>query len=132
VIDKLVEIARQSQHPKQKMGAVVADKRGRVLAQGVNAAKTHPKQARYAKKAGKPKHVWLHAELAALVKCKQSGAKSLYVLRLGKDDSIRLARPCEVCWQGIIEHGEIEDVYYSDNNGTLIKETVEEYTQENI
>jgi deoxycytidylate deaminase len=132
MIDQLVELAKQSPHPKQRMAAIVTDKRSIPLAKATNSpTKTHPEQAKFAKRAGKPKQVFLHAEISALVKNKNVAGNTLYVLRLGKDNSIRLARPCPVCWEAIIQDGNIETVYYSDNNGLLVREDVEEYKNEN-
>ena len=53
------------------MTAILYDKRGRVLSIGKNSyVKTHPLQARYATQVGEPSKVFLHAEVDAIVKCK--------------------------------------------------------------
>ena len=52
-----------------KITAVAYDKRGRVLAIGKNSyVKTHPFQAKMAHSVGEPHKVFIHAEIAAILK----------------------------------------------------------------
>ena len=56
---------------KQNMTAIIYDKRGKVISVGQNSyVKTHPLQAKYAAIAGMPDRQFLHAEIHAIVKCK--------------------------------------------------------------
>jgi hypothetical protein len=82
--------------------AVVKDKRGRVLAVGQNSyVKTHPLQAWASKKVGTPARIFLHAEVAALLKCDWSKAHSLFVSRWSADGRPMLAKPCPSCMEVI-------------------------------
>lgn len=63
--------------------------------------KTHPLQAHFAKLAGKPNATYLHAELAALLKCGKRKPFSIFVERYKKDGSSGLAKPCAICERAI-------------------------------
>lgn len=77
--------------------AFAYDKRGKLLAVGHNSyVKTHRLQAHYAKKAGRPQAIYLHAELAALMKARQP-VHRLVVVRYNADGSPGNAKPCEIC-----------------------------------
>ena len=59
-------------------------KRGRLLAVGRNSyIQTHPLQAKFAKKAGRPQAIYPHAELVALLKSRQQ-VHRLVVVRYNK------------------------------------------------
>ena len=100
---------------KQKLKATIYDKRGRVLSVGENSyQKTHPRQAEYAKAAGREEAIYLHAEISAIIKLRdqQSKAHRIYVERYGKDGKPLLAKPCEIC-QIAIDMAGIEVVEYT-------------------
>lgn len=84
-------------HPT--LTALIYDKRGRLLSAGQNSyTRTHPVQARAAKAVGKPSSIYLHAEIAALVKLKDwSKAYKMVVLRYTKDGEPAKATPCSIC-----------------------------------
>lgn len=86
---------------KHNISAVIFDKRGRPLSIGRNSyEKTHPLQARAAAEAGEPYKVFLHAEVAALVRLSDSDKKKAHkmvVFRYNKQGEPMLARPCKVC-----------------------------------
>ena len=83
---------------KHLVVATVRDKKGRVLARRANNyTKTHPIQAHFAAKAGKPDAVFLHAEIAALLACGTQIPFSIYVERYKRDGTPGLAKPCIVC-----------------------------------
>ena len=85
---------------QQTVSAFVYDKRGRLLATGQNSyVKTHPLQARVAASVGEPHKVFLHAEVAALLKCDWTKAHRILVTRYGKSGRPLLAKPCKVCHQ---------------------------------
>lgn len=88
---------------RQNITAIIYDRRDRVLSIGKNSyVKTHPLQARYAQKAGEPYKVHLHAEIAAIVKCKNlKKAHKISVFRYNKQDRPMLARPCPICMSAI-------------------------------
>lgn len=87
---------------QQVVSAFIYDKRGRLLSSGQNSyVKTHPLQARIAAEVGEPHKVYLHAEIAALLKCDWKKAHKILVTRYGKQGKPMLARPCKVCHQAI-------------------------------
>lgn len=96
----------------QRIYAVITDKRGNILAEGSNSyTKTHPRQAYYADRVNQSERVFLHAEIAALVKCRAE-PYALYVARVGKGGESRIAKPCEICSLAI-EQTPIKEVHYS-------------------
>lgn len=92
-----------SKQNKQSLSAVIYDKRGKVLSVGFNSyIKTHPLQASHAKKAGQPEKQFLHAEIHAIVRCRDlSKAHRIFVSRWGNDGQPRLAKPCPICMSAI-------------------------------
>lgn len=90
---------------RPKLTALAYDKRGRLLSVGTNSyIKTHPAQAKYSKKAGKPDAIYIHAELAALLKARGKVHK-LVVVRYGKNGQPLLAKPCAACQLAIHDFG---------------------------
>jgi len=85
------------------VSAVIFDKRGRVLSIGKNSyKKTHPLQAEYARRAGEPEKVYLHAEVDAIIKCPDLGrADKIVIFRHTEDGSPANARPCKICQHAI-------------------------------
>lgn len=88
---------------RQTLTAIIYDKRGRVLSVGQNSyCKTHPMQAEHAKKLGQPERQYLHAEIHAIVRCKDlSKAHRLFVSRWNRQGEPVLAKPCPVCMSAI-------------------------------
>lgn len=81
--------------------ALAYDKRGKLLAVGRNSyVKTHPLQAKYGAKVGKPKAIYLHAEMDALIKAKGKAHK-LVVLRYDNQGKPANAKPCAICQTAI-------------------------------
>lgn len=97
---------------KYKITADIYSKKGVLLASAINSyTKSHPKQAMYAEKAGQPERIYLHAEIAALVKCRGEPYK-IVISRTNKDGTTSLAAPCPVCQLAIKEAG-VKIVEYS-------------------
>ena len=88
---------------KQDITAIIKDKRGRVLSVGKNSyVKTHPLQAKHSKRVGLPDKVFLHAELQAVIKCKDlSKAYKIEVYRFNNKGEEMLAKPCRICASAI-------------------------------
>ena len=78
--------------------AVCDDKRGRILSVGQNSyTKTHPLMSRAAKAVGQPSRIYLHAEVAALLKCDWSKVDSIFVSRYNGEGKPMTAKPCLCC-----------------------------------
>lgn len=98
---------------KYKLTALAFDKRGRLLSVGTNSyVKTHPLQAKYAKKANTEYKVYLHAEIAALIKAKGKVHK-LVISRLGSDGRFLPSKPCPICQMAIEDFG-VAEVEYTE------------------
>ena len=94
--------------------AIIYDKRGKVLSVGKNNyTKTHPMQARYANMHGEECKIYLHAEIDAIIKCRNiKKAHKISVFRLLKNGMYGCSAPCKICMSAlahtpikIIEHG---------------------------
>ena len=97
---------------KYRVCAIALDKRGRLIAHGVNSySQTHPRQSELARLSGNPHKQYLHAEIACLVKCRRTPVK-LMVVRIDRQGNICMARPCRICNQAISEAG-IKTVEYT-------------------
>lgn len=99
---------------KHQITATIRDRKGRSLAQAQNSyLRTHPIQAKFANETKQPLRVYLHAEIAALVKLKK-GMKphSIHIERTKKDGSTGLAAPCEVCCAAL-KHWGIKHISYT-------------------
>jgi tRNA(Arg) A34 adenosine deaminase TadA len=88
---------------RHALTAIIYDKKGRVLSMGQNSyVKTHPLQAEHAVKVGLDERIYLHAEVHAIVKCKDlSKAHKIFVSRWDKHGNSLLAKPCPVCESAI-------------------------------
>jgi len=87
---------------KVEISAFIYDKRGRLLSSGQNSyTKTHTLQAKLAESVGLPHKQFVHAEIAALVKCDWSKAHKIFVVRYGKDGRPLMAKPCKICMKAI-------------------------------
>lgn len=72
-----------------------------MLAKETNSySRTHPIQAKYAAKAGEPYKIYLHAEIAALIKAKGKGYK-IKIERYNASGKPLLAAPCPICMLAI-------------------------------
>ena len=87
--------------------AIIYDKKGRVLSIGKNSyIKTHPLQAHYARRAGEPYKVFLHAEIHAITRCAElEKAHKISIFRYREDGSPAKAEPCSICQQAIAKTG---------------------------
>lgn len=94
--------------------AIIKDKKGRILSIGKNSyVKTHPMQARIGAKVGHPAKIYLHAEVAAIVACKQlKHAHSIHIFRFDKHGKPMLAAPCGICTTAI-DSTPIKEVFHT-------------------
>lgn len=87
--------------------AIIYDKRGRILSIGKNSyTKTHPIQAYHSERAGLPHKIFLHAEVHAIVKCRNlEKAHKIVVMRYDANGKPANAKPCIICQDAIKEAG---------------------------
>lgn len=98
---------------KHVVTAKVYDKRGTLIAQARNSyTKSHPLMAHFARLANQPERVFLHAEVAALLKCKENNAHSIVIERFKKDGTPGNAKPCPICERAIKAWG-IQRITYT-------------------
>lgn len=87
----------------QNVTAIIFDKKGNILSVGKNSyTKTHPLQFKHAKRVGLEKKIYLHAELDAIIKCKDlTKAHTIKVFRYFKNGKPANAKPCPICTDAI-------------------------------
>ncbi|MFA5152968.1 MAG: hypothetical protein WC554_10435 [Clostridia bacterium] len=118
IYNKLKKILKNEKGKKFNIIAATLDSHNNIVAIGKNSyIKTHPIQFKYAKKLKNPDSIYLHAEIAALIKSKKS-IQSIIVMRMGINGFILLSKPCTICTLALIEL-KIKIVYYSNNKGGL-------------
>jgi len=123
--ETLVDLAKQSSAEQHKVAAAVYNEKGRLLSTGVNQPKkSHPLQAKYAKKAGAEKRIFLHAEVASLVRCREE-PHTLHVVRVGPKEYPKPSCPCPVCQVAALEAG-IKEVVYFNGDHLWVTETIGE------
>lgn len=110
-------IVHKPKNPRRKfvITATIYDKRGRVVAKATNDyTKTHPLQKQWGQKVGKPDAVYLHAEIAALIKARGKGHR-IHVERYDAHGNPALAKPCKIC-NAAIMHAGIAIISYTTGN----------------
>lgn len=104
-----VEVANKSTH-KFKLGAIICNRRGKVVAHGYN----DPRKG--STKWGSGKFMTLHAEGAALMMASKLNidvsGMTMYIFRENGNTS----KPCPSC-QALLHKAKIKKVYYSSKNG---------------
>jgi len=82
------------------------DKRGRLISSAYNSfTKTHPLQAYFASLLGMPKKIYLHAEVAALLRAGKTPVHRIHIDRWGSAGQLLLAKPCPICMEAIKAYG---------------------------
>ena len=84
---------------RYQITAILFDKKGRPLSVGRNSyTKTHPLMARESAKHGEPYKVFLHAEIDAIVRCRDMDkAHRIVVMRFDANGFPVNAKPCPIC-----------------------------------
>lgn len=113
-----MEIALYSDH-RCKIGCVVTDKRGKIISQGFNRLKTHPTQAHYAKRYGNIHQIYLHAEISALIKCREA-PHTIFIARHLRSGKEGIGKPCPICEMAIKESG-VKNVIYTNGSEITYK-----------
>lgn len=106
--------------------SIIINRRGNIISVGLNSySKTHPVQAEFSKRAWKKgvvengEQVFLHAEIASLVRCRKK-PHAMIIVRVDKKDQFANCKPCPICQLAIKEAKiDFKNVYYTtgDNNG---------------
>ena len=111
-IKKASELPCKKRHSRHY--AVLVNKKGHIVAESANSYScTHTKQFYYAKRAGRPEAISLHAELACLLKDRNKKGVKLYVARVNSVGNPCYSAPCEICQLAISEHSNIKSVEYT-------------------
>lgn len=88
----------------QAITAIIYDKRGRVISIGKNSyTKTHTRMRTLALQVHEsPDKVYLHAEVDAILKCRElHNAHKILITRIKKDGTYGCAKPCKICERAI-------------------------------
>lgn len=110
---RAVELACSSTESK-KVGCILTSGNN-IISEGTNISKTHPVQANFARRAGQPERVWLHAELRALITANDE-ANICFVARVNRKGFLRSSKPCKVCSLALKE-ANIKWVYFTSDKG---------------
>ena len=106
-IKKLAYKAALKSTHRFRLGAVIFDKKKRVLSFGWNkATKTHPRSS--------TPYKTIHAELCAVIGLSREQLRNsnIYVYRIKKNGESGLAKPCSFCHNMLNEVG-VKGIYYS-------------------
>lgn len=89
------------------------DKKGRLISVATNNyKKSHPLQAYFAKKVGHNERIYLHAEIAAILKAKGKEIWKIKIERIGKTGKPLSSYPCPICREAIKAFG-IKQIEYN-------------------
>ncbi len=115
ILNIAVDVAKNLVDQKYKIAAIITNKRNKVLSIGWNSySKSHPKQLRWAKKNHNSHRIFLHAEISAIIRCKDGIPYHIYVARVNRKGEARLAKPCKICKMAIMDVG-IKKVVYTQS-----------------
>lgn len=132
--DKFFEMAKNVStlsdfYKQHHLGCVITYK-NKVIGDGYNSLKTHPIQKEYNKYRNyrnnfeTPNNGSLHAEMMALLRCKDYDIEwnkvNVFIYRCHKNDIKANAFCCPACRQALIDRG-IKRIYYTTENGTLFE-----------
>lgn len=116
IYDLAIETAKSSPSKKQ-VGAILLNKNKVIITATNLETKSHPIQAKFAERVGLKEKIYLHAEISALVKCKEE-VDTIVVARVNPQGKIRMAKPCPICQLALNEAG-ISKIHYTTNDGFL-------------
>lgn len=116
VYDLAIEVAKSSPS-KKRVGAILLNKSKVVVTATNLETKSHPLQAKFAERVGLHEKIYLHAEIAALVKCREE-CDTIVVARVNPQNKLRMAKPCPICSLALKESG-IGKVHYTTDEGFL-------------
>lgn len=99
---------------RYKLGAVLFDKKGRIINAKGNSRKTHPLALRFSS------YPYLHAEAHCIIHAGLDNCYgcNLFVTRISRNGSLSMSLPCESC-RSLLKYASIKHVYYTDWNGKI-------------
>lgn len=98
MLNEAITIASKLANRKQRICAIVTDKRDRILSIGCNSySKTHPKMFYYCEVTNQQHKIFLHAELDAIIKVKNGIPETMYIARVDKQGNPLPCHPCSIC-----------------------------------
>lgn len=99
---------------RYKLGAVLFDRRGRIINAKGNSRKTHPLALRFAP------YPYLHAEAHCIIHhgLDNCNGHNLFVTRVGSSGYHTMSEPCEHC-RSLLKYANVANVYYTDWNGKI-------------
>lgn len=107
-----------SERNKYAVGAMCLDSSGSIVSIAFNSyCKTHPKMKQFSSLVHRDHAIYLHAEVAALIKAKGK-AIGIIVTRLNANNKMVMAKPCSIC-QLAIKEANLDYVYYTNDNSEL-------------
>lgn len=113
MLNLAISIARKVSRKKYNFAAILTNKKNKILSIGLNSfTKTHPLQAKYALKVHQRERIYLHSEIDALRKCKET-PYYIYVARVDMNGVPCLAKPCPICEMALLETG-VKGIYYTE------------------
>lgn len=96
------------------------DKKGNLLSTAINSyTKSHPLQAHFANLVGMPQRIYLHAEIAAILKCGDKKIFSIKIERRNRKGKLLPSKPCPICSKAI-EAFEISKIEFQDYDPVVI------------
>lgn len=101
-----VNFSKRNLSKRPKIKATIFDKKGKVLSVGHNSyEKTSPVQAKLSERANQPGRIYLHAEIAALIRIRYGIPHKILIERYDGNGDPRTAAPCPICSLAIKEAG---------------------------
>jgi deoxycytidylate deaminase len=124
ILDQAIAVAMASDAPK-KMGAILLDKKNRIISSGVNSYVTTHTQQFYAavmaankyKQPSLKKKTYIHAEISCILKARKDGHK-LVICRVGGHggQELRNSFCCPICYLYITTNCPfIKEIHWSTN-----------------
>jgi len=105
MLNKAIKKASQLENKKQRVFAIITDKKGHILASGGNSyTRTHPRMAYYSAKFNDFNKIYLHAEIASIVACNKK-PYAIYIARVDKKGNSLPCNPCPICKLAILDAG---------------------------
>ena len=109
ILQDLIKLHKQ----KVLIVAIGLDKNGTIRSTGYNSyTKTHPLQFQLSIKHNEHNKPFVHAEVQCVINAKQKQLSTILVLRVLKDGTWGLAKPCNVC-SDFLKSKNIKTVLYS-------------------